>query len=75
VSDVFDMRYDVFQCKQMGVECSQRSHASSHPEEWSTGESDKGGEALLFIVEKTKGIQKRLTNHGISFCTSGQLFL
>ena len=32
-------------------------------------------EAMSLIVEKTKDIQKRLTNHGIAFYTSGQLFL
>lgn len=30
---------------------------------------------MSLIVEKTKDIQKRLTNHGIGFYTSGQLFL
>lgn len=32
-------------------------------------------EAMDLIVERTKTIQKRLTNHGIGFYTSGQLFL
>lgn len=32
-------------------------------------------EAMNLIVERTKAIQKRLTNHGIGFYTSGQLFL
>ncbi len=32
-------------------------------------------EAMSLMVEKTKDIQKRLTNHGIGFYTSGQLFL
>lgn len=32
-------------------------------------------EAMELIVERTKTIQKRLTNHGIAFYTSGQLFL
>lgn len=32
-------------------------------------------EAMSLMVEKTKDIQKRLTNHGIAFYTSGQLFL
>ncbi len=32
-------------------------------------------EAMNLIVEKTKDVQKRLTNHGIGFYTSGQLFL
>ncbi|PGH14126.1 hypothetical protein AJ79_03243 [Helicocarpus griseus UAMH5409] len=32
-------------------------------------------EAMSLIVEKTKDIQARLTNHGIGFYTSGQLFL
>ncbi len=27
------------------------------------------------IVQKSKEVQKRLTNHGIGFYTSGQLFL
>lgn len=30
---------------------------------------------MHLIVEKTKDTQKRLTNHGIGFYTSGQLFL
>lgn len=30
---------------------------------------------MSLMVEKTKDIQKRLTNHGIGFYTSGQLFL
>ncbi|KAK2738987.1 hypothetical protein FQN55_009643 [Onygenales sp. PD_40] len=32
-------------------------------------------EAMSLIVEKAKEIQARLTNHGIGFYTSGQLFL
>ena len=32
-------------------------------------------EAMDLIVQKTKDVQKRLTNHGIGFYTSGQLFL
>ena len=32
-------------------------------------------EAMNLIVEKTKDVQTRLTNHGIGFYTSGQLFL
>ena len=32
-------------------------------------------EAMSLVVEKTKEVQKRLTNHGIGFYTSGQLFL
>lgn len=32
-------------------------------------------EAMELIVERTKAIQERLTNHGIGFYTSGQLFL
>lgn len=32
-------------------------------------------EAMSLIVEKTKDCSKRLTNHGIAFYTSGQLFL
>lgn len=32
-------------------------------------------EAMNLIVERAKSIQKRLTNHGIGFYTSGQLFL
>lgn len=32
-------------------------------------------EAMSLIVQKAKDIQTRLTNHGISFYTSGQLFL
>ncbi|KAF6223828.1 hypothetical protein HO173_013159 [Letharia columbiana] len=32
-------------------------------------------EAMFFIVKKTKDLQKRLMNHGISFYASGQLFL
>lgn len=32
-------------------------------------------EAMELIVSKSKNIQKRLTNHGIAFYTSGQLFL
>ena len=31
--------------------------------------------AMELIVTKTKDVQKRLTNHGIGFYTSGQLFL
>ena len=30
---------------------------------------------MSLIVEKTKDVQQRLTNHGIGFYTSGQLFL
>ncbi len=30
---------------------------------------------MSLIVEKTKDVQKRLTNHGIALYTSGQLFL
>lgn len=30
---------------------------------------------MSLIVEKAKEIQRRLTNHGIGFYTSGQLFL
>lgn len=32
-------------------------------------------EAMELIVERTKAVQERLTNHGIGFYTSGQLFL
>lgn len=32
-------------------------------------------EAMFIIVKKTKDLQKRLINHGISFYASGQLFL
>lgn len=32
-------------------------------------------EAMSLIVDKTKDVQKRLSNHGIGFYTSGQLFL
>lgn len=32
-------------------------------------------EAMSLIVKKTKEVQARLTNHGIGFYTSGQLFL
>lgn len=32
-------------------------------------------EAMSLIVERTKDIQKRRTNHGIGFYTTGQLFL
>jgi anaerobic selenocysteine-containing dehydrogenase len=32
-------------------------------------------EAMSLIVDKTKDVQKRLTNHGIGFYTTGQLFL
>jgi anaerobic selenocysteine-containing dehydrogenase len=32
-------------------------------------------EAMSLIVEKTKDVQKRLTNHSVAFYTSGQLFL
>ena len=32
-------------------------------------------EAMSLIVERTKNIQKRRTNHGIGFYTTGQLFL
>jgi len=32
-------------------------------------------EAMELIISKTQDIQKRLTNHGIGFYTSGQLFL
>ncbi|KAK5400005.1 hypothetical protein LTR06_011332 [Exophiala xenobiotica] len=32
-------------------------------------------EAMNLIVERTQNIQRRLTNHGIGFYTSGQLFL
>lgn len=32
-------------------------------------------EAMDLIVTKTKAVSKRLTNHGIGFYTSGQLFL
>ncbi|KAK5938539.1 hypothetical protein PMZ80_009510 [Knufia obscura] len=32
-------------------------------------------EAMSLIVERTKNIQERLTNHGIGFYTTGQLFL
>ena len=30
---------------------------------------------MTLIVEKTKDCCKRLTNHGVAFYTSGQLFL
>ena len=32
-------------------------------------------EAMSLIVEKTKEVHRRLTNHGIGFYTTGQLFL
>jgi ferredoxin-nitrate reductase len=32
-------------------------------------------EAMSLIVHQTKDVQKRLTNHGIGFYTTGQLFL
>jgi anaerobic selenocysteine-containing dehydrogenase len=32
-------------------------------------------EAMNLIVERTHVIQRRLTNHGIGFYTTGQLFL
>lgn len=32
-------------------------------------------EAMDLIVERTRDIQRRLTNHGIGFYTTGQLFL
>jgi len=32
-------------------------------------------EAMNLIVERTHDIQRRLTNHGIGFYTTGQLFL
>ncbi|EAW21029.1 molybdopterin oxidoreductase family protein [Aspergillus fischeri NRRL 181] len=38
-------------------------------------ESASWDEAMSLIVDKTKDVQKRLTNHGIGFYTTGQLFL
>ncbi|KAK5290158.1 hypothetical protein LTR99_011138 [Exophiala xenobiotica] len=32
-------------------------------------------EAMSLIVERTRDVQRRLTNHGIGFYTTGQLFL
>jgi anaerobic selenocysteine-containing dehydrogenase len=32
-------------------------------------------EAMSLIVEKAKEVQRRLTNHGIGFYTTGQFFL
>ena len=48
-----------------------------HPLIWRNGKLEEASwdEAMGLIVDRAKDIQRRLTNHGIGFYTSGQLLL
>ncbi|KAK5532645.1 hypothetical protein LTR23_009455 [Exophiala sp. CCFEE 6169] len=55
----------------------QHADRLQHPMIRKNGKLERASweEAMSLIVERTRDVQRRLTNHGIGFYTTGQLFL